>query len=226
MSGALAGLVILMIGDSHMQHMLTNLHNQLEADGAAVHSYFMCGATAGDWVYPSQVAAWAGCGKGEHHEKDPVVLYNQKQMPTYVLPNLINQYRPNLIVVELGDGMGKYGSAQLDRQWVVDQVHVRTGEIAAANIACDWVGPTWGQDRPPYNKLEAEVKELSQVLGSSVAPCRFIDSSAFARPGEWPTIDGTHLQPDGYRKWAAGIEQAIVRLKGTGFASARQVMRR
>ncbi len=221
MNGALAGLVILMIGDSHMQHMLTSLHNQLEDDGAAVHSYFMCGATAGDWVFPSQVASWAGCGKGEHHEKDPVILQNQKQMPTYLLSALIDKYHPNLIVVELGDGMGKYGSAQLDRPWITDQVHLLSGKIAASKIACDWVGPTWGQDKPPYNKIEAEVRELSQVLSTSVAPCRFSDSSAFARPGEWPTVDGTHLQPDGYRKWSVDIADAIVRLKTGGLARAR-----
>jgi hypothetical protein len=167
------------------------------------------------------VASWAGCGRGEHHEHDPVILQNQKLVPTYLLSNLLSQYHPNLIVVELGDGMGKYGSAQLDRPWIVDQVHVLTGKIAASNIACDWVGPTWGQDKPPYNKIESEVKELSQVLASSVSPCRYIDSSAFARPGEWPTLDGSHLQPDGYRKWSVGIADAIVRLKSSGLASSR-----
>lgn len=220
-SGALAGLVILVIGDSHMSHMLTNLHNQLEDNGAAVHSYFMCGATAGDWVYPSQVASWAGCGKGEHHEKNPVVLENQKLMPTYQLSSLIAQVHPNLIVVQLGDGMGKYGTAQIDRAWITDQVKVLTGRIAATNIACDWVGPTWGQDRPPFNKTDANVKELTRVLSAAVSPCRYIDSTAFARPGEWQTIDGSHLVPDAYRKWSVDIADAIVRVKQSGLASAR-----
>lgn len=221
MAGALAGLVILVIGDSHMQHMLTNLHNQLEDNGAAVHSYFMCGATAGDWVYPSQVASWAGCGKGEHHEREPALVMNQKLTPTYQLPALVEKYHPNLIVVQLGDGMGKYGTAQLDRQWIVDQVHVLTGKIAATSIACDWVGPTWGQDKPPYNRTEAETRELSQILAASVSPCRYIDSSKFAKPGEWPTVDGSHLQPDGYRKWSLDIADAIVRLKTSSLASFR-----
>ena len=221
MGGALAGLVILIIGDSHMMHMLTNLHNQLENDGAAVHSYFMCGATAGDWVYPSQVASWAGCGKGEHQGRDPVVLDTQKLMPTYQLNTLIGQWHPNLIVVELGDGMGKYGASDVDRGWIVDQVHVLTGKIASSGVACDWVGPTWGQDRAPYNKTDGEVKALNQVLSGAVAPCRYIDSTVFARPGEWPTIDGSHLVPDGYRKWSTDIAQAIVQLKNSGLASAR-----
>lgn len=221
MNGLLAGLVILMIGDSHMGHMITTLHNELENDGAAVHSYFMCGATAADWVYPSQVASWAGCGKGEHHEKDPVVLENTKSMPTYLLSALIDKYHPNLVVVQLGDGMGAYGSNPIDKKWLDDQVRVLSGRIAASHIACDWVGPVWGQDRPPYNKTEAEVKELTQLLSAAVAPCRYIDSTTFARPGEWPTIDGSHLVPDGYRKWSVDIAEAIVRLKSQGASAAR-----
>jgi hypothetical protein len=219
MSGALAGLVILVIGDSHMSHMMTNLHNQLENDGAAVHSYFMCGATAGDWVYPSQVASWAGCVKGEHHEHDPVVLDNQKLTPTYSAMKLIAQYHPDLVVVQSGDAM--VSSAQFDRAWLANQVHVLTGKLAAANVACDWVGPIWGQDKPPHNKTEAETRELAQLLATSVSPCRYIDSTGFARPGEWPTVDGSHLTPDGYRKWSAHIADAVVRLKSPGLASSR-----
>jgi hypothetical protein len=221
MNATLAGLVILVIGDSHMSYMLSSLHNQLEDNGAAVHSYFMCGATPGDWVYPSQVASWAGCGKGEHHGRDPIVLENKPQMPTYRLSALIDAYHPNLIVVQLGDGMGRYGSAQLDRPWIVDQVRSLAGRIAATSIPCDWVGPTWGQDKPPYNKVDDEVKALTQLLSTSVSPCRYIDSTLFARPGEWPTKDGSHLLPDGYRKWSVDITDAIVKLKNTGLASSR-----
>lgn len=37
MNSALAGMIILVIGDSHVSQMMTNLHNQLQSDGAAVH---------------------------------------------------------------------------------------------------------------------------------------------------------------------------------------------
>lgn len=219
MGGALAGLVILVIGDSHMSHMMLNLHNQLENDGAAVHSFFMCGALASDWVYPTQVAAWAGCVKGEHHEHDPVVLDNTRLSPTYQVANLIAKYHPNLIVVQSGDAM--VDSPQLDHVWYVKQVQVLTSKIAAANVACDWVGPIWGQDKPPHNKPDARIKEMVQVLSTAVSPCRYIDSTAFARPGEWPTVDGSHLTADGYRKWSANIADAVVRLKSPGLASSR-----
>jgi hypothetical protein len=222
MSGALAGLVILVIGDSHMMHMLSSLHSQLEDAGAAVHSYAMCGATAEDWVYPSRVASWAGCGKGERHETNPPIFENQKNMPAYSLSALIGQYHPNLVVVQLGDGMLNYGSAALpDHHWILDQVHALAGKIASSNISCDWVGLTWGQDKPPYNKPEAGVKEMVQLLSTSVAPCRYIDSTTFARPGEWPTQDGSHLTPDGYRKWSVEITKKIIQLKSPGVMSLR-----
>src|SRR4029077_16923588 len=93
MSGALAGLVILVIGDSHMSHMIISLHDQLQAAGADTHSYYACGGTPNDWVYPSQVVS-AGCGKGERHGAGPVVRDEQKLVPTYQLNVLIAKHRP------------------------------------------------------------------------------------------------------------------------------------
>jgi hypothetical protein len=213
MNSALAGLVILVIGDSQMMNMLSNLHNQLENAGAAVHSYSMCGATAADWVYRSTVTS---CGRAEHHENAPPIIESEKAMPTYVLADLIEKHHPNLIVVELGDTMAGYGLTQMNRSWILDQVRDLTAKIRASNITCNWVGPIWGQDQPPYKKADARVREISQLLSESVAPCKYIDSTTFARPGEWPTKDGTHLQPDGYRRWATAITDAIVRLKTQG----------
>jgi hypothetical protein len=211
MHGALFGLVILVIGDSHMIYMLSNLHNALEDAGATVHSYAMCGETATDWLDSSTVVPWAACGRGERHGTEPPLIENQKGKGTYALPALINQYHPNLIVVELGDTMGGFGAAPLDRSWASTQVRTLVGRIAASNISCDWVGPIWGHDEAPYHKTDARVREMSQFLSASVAPCKYIDSTGFARPGEWPTRDGTHLQPDGYRRWSKAIAEAIIR---------------
>jgi hypothetical protein len=49
MNGLLAGLAILVIGDSHMvsnDYLITTLHNALLEQGATVNSYGMCGTTA------------------------------------------------------------------------------------------------------------------------------------------------------------------------------------
>jgi hypothetical protein len=210
-------LVILVIGDSHMFNLMSPLHSELENAGATVHSYAMCGATAQDWLSRATLA----CGRGERHEKGPPVIDYKNLLPTYLLSDLIARNHPNLIVVELGDVMEGYSSGAPDRAWIHQQVTTLTGKIAAAHISCIWVGPTWGQDKPPYNKTEPGVRAIAGLLSQSVAPCSYIDSTAFAHPGEWPTKDGSHLMPDGYRKWSQDIVNAIERLKGQGVLAAR-----
>jgi hypothetical protein len=211
MSAALAGLVILAIGDSQMMNMLSNLHSQLQDNGATVYSYAMCGSTAADWTAPST----ASCGTGMHLDKASVV-FDQKTHPGWNISQLIAQHHPNLVIVELADTMAGYGTAQMDVPWIRSQVTGLTGKIAANKISCVWVGPAWGQDTAPYNKTVTRVTEMSKLLASSVAPCAYIDSTTFSRPGEWQTRDGGHLQPDAYRKWSRDISDAVVRLKAQG----------
>src|SRR5277367_1868623 len=108
MSSALAGLVILVIGDSQMMNMLNNLHSQLQDNGATVYSYAMCGSTPADWITPSV----ASCGTGERQDKSPAV-FDLKSHPGWSINDLIARHHPQLIVVELGDTMAGYG-AHLD----------------------------------------------------------------------------------------------------------------
>jgi len=214
MNAALAGMVILAIGDSHMagrDYFLTNLHDQLEAQGASVHSYGMCGGNAGDWLYRSTVS----CGRGQHDDNNPPVTDANKVEPTWNINDLIAKFHPNLVIIELADTMASYGSA-FPRAWIYDQVHALTGRIHADNIACVWVGPIWGNPGPPYFKTNERVKEMSDFLAQSVAPCKYIDSTAFAQPGQWPTTDGQHLSSSGYHQWGANITNAIVQFKAQG----------
>jgi len=211
MNMVLAGLVVLVIGDSHMagkEYLLTNLHDNLMSQGAIVHSYGMCGATAGDWLYPSTVS----CGRGEHHESAAAIV-DFKPAPTWNISDLIAKHHPNLVIIESADAMAGYGSAELPRPWIFDQVRALTGRIKASNISCTWVGPIWGREGPPYNKTATRVKEMSDFLATSVSPCAYIDSTAFSRPGEWQTTDGQHLTQPGYRLWGKDIAEAISRGK-------------
>lgn len=212
MNPALAGLVILVIGDSQMKGLMLGLHNQLQENGAAVHSYTMCGATAQDWLSPSTTS----CGRGERHETAAPAMDYRKLLPTYALSNLIEAHHPNLVIVELGERI------EPDHAWVRQEIHALTGKITASHIPCVWVGPTWGQNKPPYPTTDAGIKEISQLLSESVSPCSFFDSTTFARPGELPTTDGAHLQPDGYRRWGKAISDAVVRLKGQGALVAQK----
>lgn len=217
MNAALAGLAILMIGDSHMFNLMSPLHSQLQEAGASVNSYAMCGATAQDWLSRSTLS----CGRGERHENGRPAVDYKSLLPTFVLSDLINKDHPNLIVVELGDVMEGYSSHPPDDSWIRQQVGALTGMIASRHIPCVWVGPTWGQDKPPYNKTEAGVKAIAELLSHTVAPCSYIDGTSFVRPGEWPTKDGSHLLPDGYRRWSQNITDAITRLKAQGTFNLR-----
>jgi hypothetical protein len=213
MNGALAGLVILVIGDSHMagrELLMTPLHEALEADGASVHTYGMCGATADVWLSPTTVS----CGKAERHDTEPPTIdMSLKPTVTWNLNDLLQKHHPNLVIVELGDAMAGYGAPQMVKGWIYDQVHALSGRIAAAHASCVWVGPAWGTATSNFYKTDERVREFSDFLAQIVAPCAFIDSTQFSRPGEWKTTDGQHLTPAGYRAWGADIADAVVRLK-------------
>jgi len=211
MGGALAGLAILLIGDSHVatpNYLIASFHEALEAQGATVNSYGTCGGMAMDWV----LKVTASCRAERHGAGAPV--YTNKVEPSWSIDELIGENHPNLAIVVLGDTMAGYDKPELPKAWIYDQVHQLTGRIAAHNIACAWVGPIWGNAQSMFHKTDARVVEMSQFLSQSVAPCDFIDSTRFARPGEWPTTDGQHLTPGGYRKWSAGLVAALVQMRG------------
>ena len=208
MNALLAGLAILVIGDSHMvsrDYLISTLHDDLLAQGATVDSYGMCGANAGDWVFPATVT----CGRAERHGKAAPIIDRDPKAPTYQISQLIEKHKPNLILIEMGDTMAGYGQSAFPQGWIYEQVRALTGRIKTANIACAWVGPPWGNEGSSYHKTFARVKEMSQFLATAVAPCRFIDSTAFSQPGQWPTIDGQHLTASGYKEWGKDIADAV-----------------
>jgi hypothetical protein len=211
MNALLAGLAVLVIGDSHMvtrDYLITTLHDDLVAQGASVDSYGMCGANAGDWVYPAIVS----CGKAERHGKTGPEINRTAGVPTYQIDTLITKTHPNLIVIEMGDTMAGYGQHDFPQGWIYQQVRALTGRIAAQNIPCVWVGPPWGSEGSTYHKTFARVKEMSEFLLTAVAPCRFVDSTQFSKEGEWPTIDGQHLTSAGYKAWGADITASVDQL--------------
>jgi hypothetical protein len=213
MNGALAGLVILVLGDSHMAgpgYLISSLHEALEAQGATVASYGMCGASADVWLEKTTVS----CGRAERHGTQPTQASSGKQEYTWQINDLLNKEHPNLVIVEAADAMGGYGSPQLPKAWIYDQTHALAMRIKAANAPCVWVGPVYGDVNSPYHKADDRVRELSEFLSQSVAPCLYIDSLKFVtQPREWPTTDGQHLTMAGYRAWGTDIADAVVKLK-------------
>jgi hypothetical protein len=212
MNGALAGLVILVLGDSHMAgpgYLISSLHENLQAQGATVYTYGMCGASAEAWLEKTTVS----CGRAQRLDKGPILAERDKPEVTWQIGDLLAQHHPNLVIVEAADAMAGYGSAEMPKAWIYEQTHALTARIKASNASCIWVGPVFGREDSPYHKADARVREVSQFLAQSVAPCAYIDSTQFARSGEWPTTDGQHLTAPGYRAWGADIANAVVRLK-------------
>jgi hypothetical protein len=209
---ALAGLVVLIIGDSHnasKEFLLSSLHDALVNQGASVHSYGVCGSQPIDWVKQTELQ----CGRAERHNGEEPTVDHSPKVKTWSLEKLIEQHHPDLLVVELGDNMGGYGVLPaLPKDWISFEVQQMLKPITAHHLPCVWVGPPWGSEGGPSNKTFARVQDLSGYLSQIVYPCRYIDSLRFSQPGQWPTFDGEHLTPDSYRIWGADIADATVRL--------------
>ena len=209
MSPALAGLVILVIGDSQIAgagHFNNALHDGLVGEGATVHTFGVCGSIPSDWITPVPIP----CGRGERHNSAPAQLSTDAKLRGWPLYALISRYHPNIVVVALGDTLAGYGVARgLPREWITDEVHQLLLPVRSARASCIWIGPTWGTENGPYQKTFVRVKALSDLLSQIVAPCRYVDSLMFSRPGEWRTIDGVNLTPSSTRLWDADLIQSI-----------------
>ncbi len=209
---ALAGLIVLIIGDSHLaskDFLLASLHGTLVEQGATVHSYAVCGSNAHDWVAQTILP----CGGAERHNLEEAVIDKRDKVKVWSLAELIRRHHPDLLVIELGDNMAGYGVLpELPRDWIAGQVRALLRPVEARKLPCVWVGPPWGTEGGTSNKTFARVKQLSDYLGGVVAPCRYIDSLKFSQPGQWPTFDGEHLTPESYRIWGTDIAKATVQL--------------
>lgn len=207
-SSLLAGLSILIIGDSHMAtpyYLIGGLHDDLSRKGANVHSIGICGANAGDWLKATPGGA---CGAAERRGKEPAVSLRGKATTTPI-KELIAKDKPDLVLIVIGDTMAGYDKPSFPKAWVWQQTSSLTKAIAETGTQCAWVGPNWGTEGGKYGKTYAKVKQMSAFLSANVAPCSYIDSLTFSKPGQWATTDGQHLTEQGYKLWGAAISTAL-----------------
>jgi hypothetical protein len=209
MNMALAGLVVLLIGDSHIAatgYFNDPLHDALLQQGASVNSFGVCGASAADWIAPIPIT----CGRGERHGTEPAQVRTSHSLRGWSLPHLIDEYKPNLVVIELGDTMAGYGTtSELPRTLIFNQVQELLIPIKARDLPCVWIGPPWGTDGGPYKKTNARVKELSDYLSQIVSPCAYIDSLSFSQPDQWTTRDGVHLTGAAADRWDNDVVRSL-----------------
>ncbi len=210
-SPVLAGLVILMIGDSHFAFqggLSTTLQSLLVEQGAKVTTYAACGATASVWANSGS----ATCGASERVQLGAFQVDHSPAARVPSITTLAASVRPGLIIVGLGDTMANYASAAFPTQFVTEDVSRLTQRIQATYIPCVWIGPGSGTEGGPYFKTYARSREMSNFLATHVAPCKYIDSTTFSQQGEWGTSDGLHYNGNGYQKWAFAIDAAILKL--------------
>ena len=209
MSAALAGLTLLIIGDSHFVtqgYLVTTLHDNLQRQGARVITYGACGVASGAWVSPRVVP----CGTAQRVGNAAPRIDRSPQARSWSIDELIRQHRPNLVIVGIGDPMAGYHQREMPRSYITEQVRSLTLRFQANTMPCIWVGPSWGTEGGPFFKNFARVRETADFLATQVSPCQFIDSTAMSRQGEWPTIDGQHHTLPGYQRWGQALAQQIV----------------
>lgn len=206
---ALAGLSLLIIGDSHMAtptYLIKYLPDELVSQGAEVHAIGVCGSHPKDWlsVTPSD------CDKSVR-VNDGKVDWTQEGGTTEPIKQLISKDKPNAVVVVMGDTMSAYNNPVFPKAWAYGQVTALTSAIKSTGTACYWVGPGWddkhGMGR--YHKNNDRVKVVDEFLSKNVAPCTYISTIKMTTPGKWKTLDGQHYFNSGYKIWATDIVKFI-----------------
>lgn len=206
----LAGLSVLIIGDSHLatpNYLISTLHDDLSRRGAVVHTLGICGTNAGDWLKVTP----GTCGGAERIGAGKVTLLGSNAA-TRPIAQLIEQEKPGLVVVVMGDTMAAYDKPTFPKTWAWQQVTGLTGAIAATGAKCVWVGPAWGSEGGKYGKTYARAELMSAFLAANAAPCSYVDSLKLSTKGQWTTIDGQHLTTTGYQHWGSAIGKAIANL--------------
>ncbi|MFC4279100.1 SGNH/GDSL hydrolase family protein [Achromobacter aloeverae] len=211
-ASVLAGLTILVVGDSHLGYpgyLIDTLQDNLLANGAKqVHTVGVCGSTPADWL----TATPGTCGGAERIGKSPMV--RKETISTTPISQLLATDKPDLVIVVMGDTMGGYGKDVFPKTWAWQQTTGLTKAIAANKTACVWVGPPWGSPGGKYNKTFGRVQQVSSFLATNVAPCEYIDTTKMSKPGEWGSTDGQHLTTTAYKAWGKDISDALVQLPG------------
>jgi hypothetical protein len=205
----LMGANVLVLGESHMslpQSLINPLHEELSRHGMNVHSIGACGASAADWLKTNKVDC------GADRQGSGAAVYKGPGATTTAVTELISRDKSKLVLVIIGDTMASYDDPSFPKAWAWKEVTGLVKAINSTGTACAWVGPPWGKAGGKYMKNDARTELMSKFLAANVAPCTYIDSLKFSKPGQWQTIDGQHFSVIGYQLWAKAITGAVLKL--------------
>lgn len=210
----IASFSILIVGASHMAapgYLVSSLHDSLVNAGAQVHSIGVCGLTPSAWLEVTH----GDCGGAERVGKGPLRISLNRASKSKPITQMIEAEHPQLVLIVMGDTLAGYAEPYFPKQWASQEVWKLTGAIAKTNTACVWVGPPWGAEGGGSGKTYERVKLTSDFLAVNVQPCAYINSLKMAKPGEWPTLDGMHFTPAGYKLWGEAIARAVGQMPKT-----------
>ncbi|PKL76021.1 MAG: hypothetical protein CVV27_12365 [Candidatus Melainabacteria bacterium HGW-Melainabacteria-1] len=178
---------VLHIGDSHTVGIYgKEMDKLLRATGAKVESYGSAGSSPRWWL-TGQSTRSGFYGKDETGKTDAPADWRAPH-PTPKLPNLLNRFKPNVVMISLGANLLGASPASIDKQ-------VRElAEIAKASGAkIIWVGPPDGREsKKPTSKQNALYAQLQKTASEYGA---FIDSRPLT---DYPAKGG-----DGVHYWGS-----------------------
>jgi hypothetical protein len=207
----LAGLTVLVIGASHLAkptYLIKTLHDELTERGAQVHSVGVCGVMPSEWLKKTT----SRCGGAERIEGEPIILSMASAAQTVPFDLLLDQRKPDVVVIVMGDNLANYKASSFSRTDVRKELLSLTTRLANKSIRCVWVGPAWGEDHKLAGKTFKRTKDVSAFLESQVKPCDYVNSLEMSKPGEWKTTDGQHFFAEGYQAWGAAIANEVEQL--------------
>jgi hypothetical protein len=207
----LAGLTVLVIGASHLAkptYLIKTLHDEFTERGAQVHSFGVCGVMPSEWLK----ATASRCGGAERIEDDPIVLSMASAARTIPFETLLEQRKPDVVVIVMGDNLANYKASSFSRTDVKKEVLSLTTLLASKSIRCVWVGPAWGEDNKLAGKTLKRTQDISNYLETQVKPCDYVNSLEMSKPSQWKTTDGQHFFAEGYQAWGAAIANEVEQL--------------
>lgn len=190
-----SGSKVLVIGDSHTAGPFGDeLDRLLRAKGANVHTVGSSGATADNFI------TGKGTTNGFSDHKTNGQTQKTAAHATPKLEELINEDKPDTILVNLGANFRGAGPAGIKKQ--VNEI----GEIAKKHgIKITWVGPpTTRKDEGDRSSLQ----KFDEDMKAAVAPYGSYISSAPFTP-KYSGGDGIHYSGEAAKQWAAGVAGAV-----------------
>ncbi len=212
----MAGLSVLILGDSHMAHphrLSEPLYETMTKEGASVYIEAACGNNASSYIEGGEPT---NCSVEATPKQKPTFKLVPNGKPSESIQALLAKYHPNLVVIILGDAMGGYTNddATFPRSWIWDQASTIAEQIKSGGASCIWVGPPYGQDKSIFPKTPHKVERLDALLKNVVTPCYYVTSLMMGKPGEFQTEDGAHFtavngRSPGYDHWSKYIMTVV-----------------